>query len=60
MKLYDERGFLNEEGKKATKDFREIVKNLIAAGSSENEKKLIGSLLSNVIGDEVAKEVYKK
>jgi hypothetical protein len=60
MKIYNEAGQLSDSGKKATEEFRKLVKSFLCEGKSDTEIRLIGSLLCNVIGDETSKETIKK
>ncbi len=60
MKIFNEAGRLTEEGKKATESFVVMANDLIGTGNTPEEKRLIGSILSSIIGDIVTDQVTKK
>ncbi len=60
MKIYNESGRLSDEGKKATKDFVAVIHNLLATGETPEDKRLIGSILTGMVGEITSNEATKK
>ena len=53
-KFVNERGFLTDEGKIFVGSFKNEVDKILKIANSENELRLIGSILNSMIGDSVA------
>lgn len=60
MKIFNEAGRLSEEGKKATEAFVAMANDLVATGATPEDKRLIGSILSGIIGDVTCNQVAKR
>jgi hypothetical protein len=60
MKKYvSERGFLTEEGKLLVHRFSTEVEEILNIASSENELRLVGSILDSIIGNKVASRIQR-
>lgn len=53
--LFLENGFFSPQGQAETENLRKEIQRLLAAGRNTNEVRILGSLLQNVIGNEVSK-----
>lgn len=58
--LFLENGFLSKQGQAETESLRKEIQRLLAAGRSPNEVRILGSLLQNVVGNEVNKYLQGK
>ncbi len=60
-KLFKENGFLSEEGERVFKELLDgKIATLLKQGNSENEIRLIGSLIQKRVGDAVSNAVQAK
>ncbi len=63
-KLIDDAGFLNEAGKKATNNFKNVVKDLLNSNEVKNlspmELKIFGGTLIKIIGDLICDKTSKE
>lgn len=56
----DERGFLTQEGKLLANRFSVEIDGILMLARSENELRLLGSILSSIVGDKVASHVRQE
>jgi hypothetical protein len=60
MKKYiTERGFLTDEGKSLVHRFSSEIEDILNIASNENELRLVGSILSSIVGTKVTNKVQK-
>jgi len=59
-KYVNEKGFLTDDGKLFVRRFSVEVEEILRIASTENELRLVGSILGSIIGDKVASLVQKK
>jgi hypothetical protein len=59
MNIITEQGFLSNEGKEQIKPFITEVMKLLAYAKSEQELRILGSVLSQALGDEISTIVSK-
>lgn len=60
MSIVNERGFLNDDGKKFVEGFVGELKRIYGATGSEKELRVLQSILANIVGDEAAKMIAAK
>lgn len=59
MNFYNEAGQLTEEGRKVTQPLVEMINNLVAIGKTPSEKRLIGSIITGLVGNITTNQIIK-